>query len=227
MPAPTPSRESRLSESDVQAFADGMLSPARAASVRDYLQSHPGEAHRVAFYGRLNRQMQHAFAEPAEGAAVLRVGASRKVRRIRALVVTFVLIAVAIVAFDISNSALNNASIGAFGQLTSHSDMTSGAGALKAAPDLSGAGFHPVAVRPVGVGMFSHATEYVYRNEGGEPAVLLTATDWFHRGRSQWSAYRVGENRLLAWNSHGIRYVLAGQAQTRGLMRAADLMTSR
>ncbi len=30
---------------------------------------------------------------------------------------------------------------------------------------------------------------------------------------------------LLAWTAGGKRYVLAGRANTRGLMRAADLMT--
>jgi len=49
------------SEADIQAYADGTLTPERAAALRDYLSKHPAEARRVAFYDRLNAQIQAAF----------------------------------------------------------------------------------------------------------------------------------------------------------------------
>jgi len=96
---------------------------------------------------------------------------------------------------------------------------------LSAAPDLSGVGFHPIARREMSVGPFASATEFVYRNRGGEAAVLLVAPGLFAHPQPQWKARRVGASRLLAWTAGGNRYVLAGRAKTRGLMLAADLMT--
>src|ERR1700744_1557822 len=49
------------SEADIQAYADGTLTPERTAALRDYLSKHPAEARRVAFYDRLNAQIQAAF----------------------------------------------------------------------------------------------------------------------------------------------------------------------
>ena len=64
--------DSPLSEADIQAYADGTLTPERAAFLRDYLGKDPAEARRVAFYGRLNAQIQQAFQttdEPATARA--------------------------------------------------------------------------------------------------------------------------------------------------------------
>jgi hypothetical protein len=73
--------------------------------------------------------------------------------------------------------------------------------------------------------MFSYATEYVYWNYLGQAAVLLTVTDITVWPQPQWQARRVGGSRLLVWSTVGTRHVLAGRAETRGLMLAADLMT--
>lgn len=233
-----PPTEPRLSESDVQAFADGMLDPKRAASVETYLKSRPDEADRVAFYGRLNWQMQNAFHE-ADGEEVPPIPAPMRRmsrRSVRALLIAAVaalaVAAAAIFAFDISDSALDNASMMALEQALDAQEMASGAvgyessvTVLAGAPDLSGVGFRPVARREMSVGPFASATEFVYRNRGGEAAVLLVAPGMFAHPQPQWRAHRVGESRLLAWTSGGKRYVLAGRAKTRGLMLAADLMT--
>ena len=238
MPIAKPPAEPRLSESDVQAYADGMLDPKRAASVATYLKSRPDEADRVAFYGRLNWQMQNTFHEAdSEEAQPAPVPVRRLSRRsLRAMlvvaVVTLAVAAAAIFAFDISDSALDNASMMALEQAVAAQEMASGAigyessvKALASAPDLSSVGFHPVARREMSVGPFASATEFVYRNRGGEAAVLLVAPGLFAQPQQQWKAHRVGASRLLAWTAGGNRYVLAGRAKTRGLMLAADLMT--
>jgi anti-sigma factor RsiW len=242
MPTTKPPIEPRLSESDVQAFADGMLDPQRAASVEAYLKSRPDEAKRVAFYGRLNWQMQNTFHEPdnepgdetaPQAPAPGRRMSSRSLRALLiAAVVTVAVAAAAIFAFDISDSALDNASMMALEQAVASQEMASGAvgyessvRALASAPDLSSVGFQPVARRKMPVGPFASAMEYVYRNRGGEAAVLLVAPALFAQSQTQWKAHRVGASRLLAWTAHGKRYVLAGRAKTRGLMLAADLMT--
>jgi hypothetical protein len=43
----------------------------------------------------------------------------------------------------------------------------------------------------------------------------------------QWSARRIGEIRLLTWTSQRQRFVVAGNARTHSLMRAADALTAR
>ena len=43
----------------------------------------------------------------------------------------------------------------------------------------------------------------------------------------QWSARRIGDIRLLLWTAQRQRFVVAGNARTHGLMRAADAMTMR
>jgi anti-sigma factor RsiW len=233
MPITKPPTEPRLSESDVQAFADGMLDPKRAASVETYLKSRPDEAERVAFYGRLNWQMQNAFHEADNEEAPPAPALMRRMSRrsLRALLIAAVA-AAAIFAFDISDSALDNASMMALEQAVAAQEMASGAigyessvGVLASAPDLSSVGFHPVARREMSVGPFASATEFVYRNRGGEAAVLLVAPGLFAQPQPQWKAHRVGASRLLVWTVGGKRYVLAGRAKTRGLMLAADLMT--
>ena len=134
MPIVKPPTEPRLSESDVQAFADGMLDPTRAASVETYLKSRPDEAHRVAFYGRLNWQMQNTFHEPDDEEEGTQAPAPKPVRRmsirgLRALLVAttaaLALAAAAIFTFDISDSALDNASMMALEQAVAAQDMVS------------------------------------------------------------------------------------------------------
>src|SRR5258708_32973868 len=61
MTSTVPPSDSPLSEADVQAYADGTLTPERAAFLQDYLGKDPAEARRVAVYGRLNAQMQPAL----------------------------------------------------------------------------------------------------------------------------------------------------------------------
>jgi hypothetical protein len=222
--------EPDLSEFDVQAFADGMLAPERAASVRRYLSSRPEEAHRVAFYSRLNRQMQQAFQASATE-KVPSVKHGRKAVLIGAMILALTLAAIvgAIFAFDISDSALDHVAMTQLEQAESTPEppLDMNARVFPAAPNLSSAGFHWTATRTLPLGPFAHATEFVYGNASGDPAVLLISTGVFNAKQPQWKALRVGERRLLAWTGHGTRYVLAGRADSRGLMRAADLMTAR
>lgn len=231
-----PPSEFRLSESDVQAYADGMLDPKRTASVQSYLKDRPDEAQRVAFYGRINQQMQNAFHDPADDAPSPRLAPRVPKRGIMngliATATALALVAGGLFAFDISDSTLDNASMMALEQAVAAQDTATGASAyvsstkaLADAPNLYVVGFHPVARREMSLGPYSSATEYVYRNAMGEAAVLLVAPGIMAKPQPQWKANRVGGTRLLAWTSGGKRYVLAGRANTRGLMRAADLMT--
>ncbi|MFD1561232.1 anti-sigma factor family protein [Paraburkholderia silviterrae] len=89
--------------------------------------------------------------------------------------------------------------------------------------DLAPAGLRLVASGTVELGLFARAGRWVYENGEGKPVVLLASRAWFAHAEPQWSARRVGNLRLLGWTGHGERWVLAGDAQTRGLMRAADL----
>ena len=123
-----------LSETDIQAYADGFLAPERAAHLRQYLGKRPGEARRVAFYGKLNQQIQDAFVptdEPlpllASGPALARSGPGlwleRRTRAVtlrplRALLALILVAALALLAASgwmaasqVSEEALNNAAV--------------------------------------------------------------------------------------------------------------------
>ncbi len=233
MPSYRPSQPTKpfeaLSESDVQAFADGLLPAAHADHVRDYLSAHPDEAHRVAFYAQLNQEMRSSFVQPAGDFLIPRLHKYRKASFIGLVLFALVLISVAIFAADVSDAQFASAAresldeVGRVGTVQSSMD----ASVLQTAPDLSAVGFKPVAVRKISLGLMSRGSEYIYRNQQGEAVVLLALNNRFHREQSQWLAQREGEQRLLMWTVRTTRYVLAGRAKTRGLMRAADYMTMR
>jgi anti-sigma factor RsiW len=230
--------EPELSESDVQAFADGLLDASRAAQVRDYLASRPDEARRVAFYHQINWTMQNSFQKADEDLPARAASARRRwtQRRLRAYAVALAfaagLIGLFALATHVSDAGLDNASVMALEKAVAsqqkppaENGYATDDASLHAAPDLRAVGLHVVAERKMPLGMFSHATEYVYWNYLGQAAVLLIATDLTTWPQPQWRARRVGGSRLLGWSTVGKRYVLAGRAETRGLMLAADLMT--
>jgi hypothetical protein len=228
----------RLSESDVQAFADGLLDPQRAAQMQRYLASRPDEARRVAFYHQINRQMQNSFQKADEETLVAAPPRRRPwtMRRLRPYAVALALVAGLIgifaLATHVPDAALDNASVMALEKAIAaqqkppaEQGYATDDASLHAAPDLRAVGLHVVAERKMSLGMFSYATEYVYWNYLGQAAVLLTVTDITVWPQPQWQARRVGGSRLLVWSTVGRRHVLAGRAETRGLMLAADLMT--
>jgi anti-sigma factor RsiW len=281
-----PRHDPPLSETDIQAYADGFLTPERAAHLRLYLGKRPGEARRVAFYGKLNEQIQHAFVptdEPlpdlASGQAVTRSAPGRwldrcirevTLRPLRALLALILAVVLALlaasgwmVASHVSEEALNNAAVMALAQATdgrlgaaagsphgvnagvnaaaagtmAPATTASGAAAgvvapapLVAAPDapnLAPVGMHLVSYQTLKLGPLARATKYVYLNAQDQPVVLLVARSRSVSAQTQWSAQRVGTLRLLIWSARHQRYVLAGAADARGLMSAADLMTMR
>jgi anti-sigma factor RsiW len=250
-----PRHDPPLSETDIQAYADGFLEPERAAHLRQYLGKRPGEARRVAFYGKLNRQIQDAFLptdEPlpararraAPGRSKLVTWFERPMRAVmlrpwRALLGLVLAVALAplaasgwMAASQVSEEALNNAAVMALARAAdSHLGAATGApqpGAPQpGAPNLAPIGMRLVSYRTLRLGPLARAAEYVYRNAEGQPVVLLVARSRSVSGQTQWSAQRVGTLRLLSWNAHHQRYVLAGAADAHGLMRAADFMTLR
>ncbi|WP_207001860.1 anti-sigma factor family protein [Trinickia mobilis] len=245
--APThPPEHTPLSERDILAYADGFLTPDRAAHLHDYLESQPGEARRVAFYGRLNAQLKHTFGRSGETSpsslprspwhAALRrrfaqLGNLAAVRALLALLVALLTASGWIAAIEVSPQALDNAAVMA---LTRASDPEASAAnpALatvdgEPAPDLGSVGLRFAAKKLVQLGPFSRAAEFVYVNADGKPVVLLTAASLMASGQRQWMAHRAGTLRLLTWSAHHQRYVLAGNADTHGLMRAADSLTLR
>jgi hypothetical protein len=242
-----PRHHEPLSEADIQAYADGTLAPERAASLRRYLETRPNEARRIAFYGRLNAQMQRAFrptdepstARPFTGPE--RHSALRQLwRRLRrsiavrcALALTLALLTGSgwIAASQVGAQALNNAAVMALAE-TAHKHLpmpTDGAmaDARDAAPDLTMAGLRLAARKTTTVNRFAGADEFIYLNADGQPVILLTARSLTVPARPQWAARRIGNIRLLTWTTRWQRYVLAGEAETHGLMRAADALTLR
>jgi anti-sigma factor RsiW len=229
------------SEADIQAYADGTLTPERTAALRDYLSKHPAEARRVAFYDRLNAQIQAAFratdepVPPRVGglrASFARTRARRPVRRtlnvLAALVVTLAIVSGWLAAAQVSAQALDNAAVMALAEATAQGfSAASPTRAAATAPDLSALGMRVVEQRVLQLGPLQRANEFVYLNGDQQPVVILTAAAPFAREQPQWSARRVGEMRLLTWTAQRQRFVVAGNARAHGLMRVADVMTAR
>jgi hypothetical protein len=117
------------------------------------------------------------------------------------------------------------------GAVASAGPAASAASAASAAQDdpfsteFAQLGWKLTAVKTRQLNLLSHATEFDYRNAQGQPVVLLTTRAPFAPERPHWMGHRMGELRLLTWTTGGKRYVLAGRADTRGLMKAADAAT--
>ncbi|CAH2903061.1 MAG: FIG00460780: hypothetical protein [uncultured Paraburkholderia sp.] len=233
--------DSPLSEADIQAYADGTLSPARAAFLRDYLGRDPAEARRVAFYGKLNEQMQRSFQtadEPEASAFNGRRNAGRRWRsavrlRLRkplrvlvALIIACVAVSGWFAATEVTRQALNNAAIMALAE-TAAAPFPAGSPTRRdpSAPNLEAIGLRLVDQRVVSLGLLQRATEFIYLNGDNEPVVVLSTLALLAPSQPQWSARRIGDVRLLTWTAQRQRFVVAGNARTHGLMRAADVMT--
>lgn len=236
--------EPSLSEADLQAFADGQLASAQADRLHRYLANRPSEARRVAFYGRLNAQLQHTFraaddsdAGHIDGAAFwrawLRAAARRAVRVLAGVLAAGALAGGLLIAAarvpqaelaDLAFRALQHA---AADQASSVTRSSGEADAVLAdvAPDISSVGLYPVAPLAAQQGWFGRASGFVYRNAAGEPVVLLRAWDITAQPMPQWRAYRQGKMRALYWTNGHTRYVLVGAAAAHGLMHAADVLT--
>jgi anti-sigma factor RsiW len=239
-----------LSEHDILAYADGVLAPDRAAHLQDYLESRPGEARRVAFYGRLNAQIKRAFGHADETSPLpappqpprapwharlrgrwIPFGDIVAVRVVLALVAAVLAPSGWLAAIQVSPQALDNAAVMALAQASDPMPSAAAPSPLvtggQPAPNLNAVGLRFVAKKLVQLGPFSRAAEFVYVNGDGKPVVLLSANALTGSGPSQWMAHRAGAIRLLTWTAHHQRYVLAGNADTHGLMRAADSLTVR
>lgn len=241
MTSTAPPSNSPLSEADIQAYADGTLTPERAAFLRDYLGKDPAEARRVAFYGRLNAQMQQAFQttdEPvptrAEGwrGVLDRLKTAKRPGRIAnalgALVLTLAAASGWLAATQVSGQALNNAAVMALAETTAAQySAASPTRTDVSAPNLAAIGLRLVDQRVLSLGVFQRASEFIYLNADNRPVVLISALALLAPAQPQWTARRIGEIRLLTWTAQRQRFVVAGDARTHGLMRAADVMTMR
>ncbi|SDR28329.1 hypothetical protein SAMN05443245_4239 [Paraburkholderia fungorum] len=234
---------SPLSEADIQAYADGTLTPERAAYLRDYLGRDPAEARRVAFYGRLNAQIQAAFQttdEPESGSrkplaevrrAFERMQNTRRARKLfSALVMVVLALAAAsgwLAATQVSAQALNNAAMMGLAETGArHFSAASPTRSDPSAPDLAAIGLRLVDSRVLSLGYFQRATEFVYLNGDNLPVVVISTLALLAPAQPQWSARRIDAIRLLTWTAQRQRFVVAGDARTHGLMRAADVLTT-
>ncbi|CAL8478341.1 anti-sigma factor [Caballeronia sp. S22] len=202
-----------ITEPDIQAFANGVLSSARAARVGRYLGARPE-----------NRRLQRAIDRAASHDATR----TRSVVR-HAFVALCIAMAVAgwCAATHVSADMLDAVAVMALME-TSNQRGTNVRPLVSHDPhfiELTPVGLELIATRTRRGGKFAHIDEYDYRNVEGESVVLLIASAPFTSDAPHWSARRVGEIRLLTWVIGGTRYVLAGQAGTRGVMRAADALT--
>jgi anti-sigma factor RsiW len=235
-----------LTEADIHAYADGSLPAERAERLRRYLGHRSDEARRVAFYGSLNALFKRTFQPIDAPVSVRATGSGYRATRSRFLTrkacrtalrifigLTFAFLALSgwIIASQVSNEALSDAAVMVLARVSrSYHDATSSAQVAStdnAAPNLTPAGLRFVEKRTVTVGPISRISEFVYLNAAGEPVVLLVGFAFTAREQTQWAARRVGNSRLLTWVTGHQRYVLAGDAKTRGLMQAADMMTLR
>lgn len=228
-----PLDEQPVSETDIQAYSDGTLAGARAAHVRRYLAGRPGEWRRILFYRRLNAQIRDAYPAQAAQPRTAPPRPGRALRYAKALAGALALAGAALAWVAVSEPSqqmLNNAAVMALmdaqnARPEASANPEAALGTASAPFDLGAAGLRYLGGGEVKLGPFASAQRYVYENGAGERVVLLGARAWLAGAAPQWSAHRAGPLRLLMWREHGTRWVIAGNAQTRGLMRAADLAT--
>ncbi|QTD94778.1 anti-sigma factor family protein [Burkholderia anthina] len=240
-----PPDSSQPTEADIHAYADGILAAERAERLRHYLTHRSNEARRVAFYSKLNAQFKRTFqpvGEPVPVRSILACGwrgalkrvlspnaRGNTVRALYVLVLAFVTLSGWIVASQVSDEALSDAAVMVLARVSSNPPdavpLTLAASNDKAAPDLSPVGLRFTERRTVALGPISRASEFVYVNSTGQPVVLLVSRALLAQEQPKWSALRVGDIRLLTWVTRRQRYMLAGDADTHGLMLAADFMT--
>ncbi|CAB3705101.1 anti-sigma factor family protein [Paraburkholderia rhynchosiae] len=240
---PTDPADSPLSEADIQAYADGTLSPARAAFLRDYLGRDPAEARRVAFYGKLNAQIQRSFQTADEPAAAAikgrrgaggrigkaaRTGMSKPLKALAVLVIALIAASGWLASTQVTAQALNNAAVMALAETTAaHFSAASPTRMDPSAPNLAAIGLRLVDQRVLSLGLLQRASEFVYLNGDNQPVVVLSTLALLAPAQPQWSARRIGDVRLLTWTAQWQRFVVVGNARTHGLMRAADVMTAQ
>jgi hypothetical protein len=129
-------------------------------------------------------------------------------------------------ATEVTRQALNNAAIMALAE-TAAAPFPAGSPTRRdpSAPNLEAIGLRLVDQRVVSLGLLQRATEFIYLNGDNEPVVVLSTLALLAPAQPQWSARRIGDVRLLTWTAQRQRFVVAGNARTHGLMRAADAMT--
>ena len=237
-----------VSEADLQAYTDGSIAAERATFVRQYLATRPGEWRRILFYRHLNAQIRRAFvplvplvplvpfaradaapaAVPGLAAAVRRGGWRRASLAFASAVLLAGAAAGWLAASEPTQQVLDAAAIMALMQASSgagEEPLASPAG-IDAAPfEFQAAGLRLVAVGVPDLGPLALARRYVYETAQGQKIVLLGARAWFANSQPMWSAQRFGALRLIGWTARGTRWELAGRADTRELMRAADVAT--
>ncbi len=75
------------------------------------------------------------------------------------------------------------------------------------------------------LGLLQRATAFVYLNGDNQPVILLSTLALLAPCAAAVVRARIGDVRLLTWTAQRQRFVVAGDARTHGLMRAADVMT--
>lgn len=124
-------------------------------------------------------------------------------------------------ATQVSAQALNNAAVMALAGTAAASPTRID----PSAPDLAAIGLRLMDQRVQSLGPFQRAHVFLYLNRDNRPVVVIVAPALLALAQPQLAARRIGEIRLLAWTAQRQRFVVAGDARTHGLMRAADVMT--
>jgi anti-sigma factor RsiW len=234
-----------LSEQDIQAYVDGVLDAGQSERVHHYLGSTPEEAHRVAFYHRLNARLQAGFPALDESGRDLdsdanpvrtwQRAAQARLRRQRLWRWGAACLAVMLLLGGLAWSVRPVELLTPLGVMALEDAASAGTGCLagatacavpRTALDLSRVGFHATQAARVPVDAILSAEQTIYRNQEGAPVVLLSMPNWRLTAQPDWQARRVGSLRVLSWTHDGSFYILVGQGNTRGLMKAADLATA-
>lgn len=229
-----------ISELDLHAWADGVLSPERSVLVEDWLRAHPVQAEEVRHWrlqadalrmlyplpepetmsASLRRSVERAAA-PAEGAPGRPIPCRGAAIAAGLALALSLGVAASLPGASVPDRLSDRA-------LRLHESFLTGppssgfaslAGVGSAGPDLSSAGYALQGVRTVAGG----GAGYFYEGQGGARLTLLV-------GRRQdgqpeeFSVIQRGDTALFGWQDQRAAFVLVGAAPSAGLLPVARLV---
>jgi len=242
--------ESRVNESDLQAYVDGRLSAARSAAVAQYLAQHDEDAQRIDAYRHQNQVLQAAYdpvlAEPVPAslqpvnrrrmpvqryaiAAVLMLVSGFSGWQLHAYVATeraqtMYLARVAAVAHAVYSPEVRHpVEVGADQEAHLVRWLSKRLGTSLKIPHLAAQGYSLVGGRLL-PGDRGPAAQFMYQDTQGQRLTLYVRVSGEARGQTAFRFAQENGVGVFYWLDGRIGYALSGESDRAELLRIADVV---